>query len=122
MGLQMFRPNKAAQMTTPLRLQAAETAKINGVNKKTYKDVEGNNGIIWVNFATYGGTETTVNGLLVVEETATITTWYRPDIKSDCRVKRLTDNAIFEIIGEPENVEMRNMILIFKVRRVKGGV
>lgn len=115
----MFRPNKAAQMTTPLQLQTAETAKINGVNKKTYKDVDG---VIMANFATYGGTETTVNGILAVEETATITTWYRPDIKSDCRVKRLTDNAIFEIIGEPENVEMRNMILIFKVRRVKGGV
>jgi hypothetical protein len=34
---------------------------------------------------------------------------------------RLSDGAVYDIIGEPENLEMRNMFLKFKIRRVKGG-
>jgi hypothetical protein len=34
---------------------------------------------------------------------------------------RLSDGAVFDILGEPENIEMRNQFLKFKVRRVKGG-
>lgn len=114
----MYRPNEAAQMTTPLELQTYSTDKANGVRTKKYTSVEG---IIFANFKTYGGTERIVNDVLVVEDTADIVCWYRPDITSGCRVKRLTDGAIYEIIGEPENIEQRNMILKFKVKRVKGG-
>jgi hypothetical protein len=69
----------------------------------------------------YGGTETTINGVLSVEDTAQIVCWYRPDIRSECRLVRLTDGAVYEVIGEPENIEMRNQFLKFKVRRVAGG-
>ena len=114
----MHRPEKARQMTTPFMLQKPSKAYINGVQQKTFADF-GKPALC--NFSTYGGTETTTNGVLSVEDTATVTTWFDPDIKSDCRIKRLTDNAVFKIIGEPENIEMRNMFLVFKVRRVKGG-
>lgn len=114
----MIRPNKAAHMTTPMRLQTPTIERINGVNVKTFKPDEA---VIMANFASYGGTEKTVNGMIVIEDTATITTWYRPEITGECRFVRLTDNAVFEIIGEPENIEMRNMFLVCKVRRVKGG-
>lgn len=114
----MFRPNEAAQMTTPMMLQTPKTEKVNGVLTKTFSDVDG---VIFANFKTYGGTERVVNDIVVVEDTANIVCWYRPDIKSGCRVKRLTDNAVYEIIGEPENIEQRNMILKFKVKRAKGG-
>jgi head-tail adaptor len=114
----MYRPIEAAQMTTPTRLQTPTGAKTLGVNKNTYTDVAG---VVKVNWKSYGGTETTSNGVLSVEDTAQITCWYRPDIRSGCRLKRLTDGAVYEIIGEPENIEMRNQFLKFKVRRVKGG-
>lgn len=114
----MHRPAKTAQMTTPFRLLIPTTEKSLGVNVKTFAE---QSDVMMCNCATYGGTETTTNGVLTVEETATITTWFRPDIKSDCRIKRLTDNAVFEVVGEPENIEMRNMFLVFKVRRIKGG-
>ena len=120
----MFRPSEAAQMTTPLRLQQPVTATSYGVNKKTY---ENTNGVLWANFKTFGGTEKTDNGIITVEDTAQIVCWYRPDITSGCRVVLLdgtedSDNAkCYEILGEPENIEQRNMFLKFKVRRVKGG-
>ena len=120
----MFRPNEAAQMTTPLRLQQPVTAISYGVNKKTYENV---NGVIMANFKTYGGTEKNDNGIITVEDTAQVVCWYRPDIKGGCRVVLLdgTENGnnakCYEILGEPENIELRNMFLKFKVRRVKGG-
>lgn len=72
-------------------------------------------------FKTYGGTETNKNGVYSVIDTANIETWYRPDIKADCRIKVLTTGAIYAIIGEPENINMRNQYCKFKVQRVKGG-
>lgn len=108
-------------MTTPLVLQVpAPITTYNGVRTKpTFTDAEG---IVYANFKTYGGTETKVDGIFEVIETAQIVCWFRPDIKSDCRVKRATDGAVYEIIGDPENIEERNQFLKFKVRRIKGGV
>lgn len=120
----MYRPSEAGQMTTPLRLQTPQITTEYGVNKKVWVDVPD---IIWANFKTYGGTEKVDNNILSVEDTANIVCWYRPDIQSDCRFILLdgtetTENAkYYEILGEPENIEMRNQFLKFKVRRVKGG-
>lgn len=117
----MYKPTEAAQMTTPLRLQVPEYRSVNGVDVKTMKDVEGTRGIVMCNFKTYGGTETTVNDVLAVENTADIVCWYRPDITSDCGFKRLSDGAEYEILGDPENLEQRNQFLKMKLRRIKGG-
>lgn len=107
-------------MTTPMLLQAPTGAtRVNGALKKTYTDVPG---IIYANYKTYGGTERQSNDVYVVDDTADIVCWYRPDIKSDCRIKRIEDGAVFDIIGEPEDLERRHMFLKFKIRRVKGGV
>ena len=51
----------------------------------------------------------------------TIETYYTDKIKSDDRIRRLTDGAVFEIKGEPEKIEMRFLFLKIKVQRVKGG-
>ena len=114
----MYRPIEAAQMTTATRLQTPTDGKTLGVSTNTYADVAG---VLMVNWKSYGGTETTSNGVLSVEDTAQIVCWYRPDIRSNSRLVRLADGATYEIIGEPENIEMRNQFLKFKVRRVKGG-
>lgn len=114
----MFRPPEANQMTTPLILQVPTQTKYNGVRTNSYTDVDD---VIFANFKTYGGTESVVNGILQIIETANIVCWYRPDITAGCRIKRTSDNAIFEILGEPENIEQRNMFLKFKVKRIKGG-
>lgn len=114
----MYRPSEAAQMTTPMRLQLPKTVTEYGVSKKVYTDAEG---IVWCNFKTFGGTEKVSNDMLTVEDTAQIVCWFRPDIDGDCRIVRLSDGAVFEILGSPENIEMRNQFLKFKIRRIKGG-
>lgn len=113
----MFRPEKSKQMTTPMLLLVPTSTNTMGVRTKTYTDDVRFN----CNFATYGGTESISNDTLNVIDTAEIVCWYHPHIKSGCRVKRLTDNAVYDIIGEPEDLEMRHMIFKFKIRRVKGG-
>lgn len=115
-----YRPKEIDNLDCAMRLliPAWETTA-SGVDKPVYPK-EGP--LFFANFKSYGGTERDVNGKYVIEDTATITTWYRPDLKSDCRVVRLEDNAVFEILNEPEDVNFRHMFLIFKVKRVKGKV
>ena len=91
-----------------------------GVEQKTFTAVE--NGIRFNgSFRTFGGTDREVNGLFVVENTATIETWFRPEIRSDCRIYVPQTDMVYEIIGEPENIELRNQYLRIRCRAVKGG-
>lgn len=102
----------------PMLLYAPTYSTVNGVRKKSYPQ---DGTLFFGSFKTYGGTETNVNGVLSVEDTATVETWFMPEIKSDCRIEIANTGAAYEIIGEPENIELRNQFLKFKVRRVKGG-
>lgn len=114
----MFKPAKAANMRTVVQLRIVASEKHDGRRlKREYAD----SFIFPCNFSSHGGTESVVDGLLVIDETATITSRYFPEITANCRIKLLPSGNEYEIIGEPENVEMANMWLIFKVRRVKGG-
>lgn len=103
---------------TALYLFTPVYKEINGVVTKEYP----NKGeLFYASFKSYGGTESVSNGLLSIEDTADIEMWFRPDVKSNCIIKNAITGARYEIIGEPENVEMANQILKFKVRRIKGG-
>lgn len=113
----MYRPDEVRQMTTPMMVYKTEEKFVLGVKTKVLTPADK----VFCNFKTYGGTEKEVNGVIAVEDTATITCWYHPCITSDCILERLTDGARFEVLGEPENIEQRNMVMRFKVRRVKGG-
>ena len=94
----------------------------------TYKTVKGvdvpvypeSGELFYCKFKTYGGTETTVNGVLTVVDTANVETWYRPDITSASQLR--LGSKVYEVMGEPEDIEQRHQILKFKVRGVKGGV
>lgn len=114
----IYKDKNAHEMRTPVKLLIPTgTKKYNGVNRCTYP-ADGD--VIFVNWKSYGGTETTVNGVYSILDTALITTWYRPDIAANCRLLR-EDGAVYEIMNEPENIEMQNVFLTFKVQRVKGG-
>lgn len=112
----IYSPKEMQQLRTAAKLLApkAETQTL-GVYRATYED----KGTIFCNWKTYGGTEQTVDGVYSVIDTATVTTWYRSDITSRCRLQ--LGDAVYEIINEPENIEQQNRVLVFKVQRVKGG-
>lgn len=116
----MARFKLSAPLTVAMVLLAPVYAKVLGVESKTFPDIA--DGIPFNgNFRTFGGTERDVNGAYSIEDTAIVETWYDPAIKSDCRIAIRDSGAVYEIINEPENVELRNQYLKFRVRRVKGG-
>lgn len=115
----MYRPT--AEFDTAMILLKPTFQTISGVRKKVYPDLT--DGIMFNgSFKTYGGTETTVNGILSIESTAVIETWFRPEITGECRIAIAGTTEFYEIIGDPENINRRNQFLKFKVKRVKGGV
>lgn len=103
---------------TAIELLMPAYTSVKGVQVKTFPD-RGER--LNCSFKTYGGQETNVNGVYSILDTASIETWYRPDIKADCRIKLLATGQVYEIIGKPENINMRNQFLKFKVRAVEGG-
>ena len=104
----------------PVKILQPTWQESNGVRKKIYPDPDTVNDVVFVSFRTFGGTERESNGLYLIENTATVETWYRPDITSDCQVFLTPTGQIYEVIGEPENIEMRNQFLKFRVRLVGG--
>lgn len=104
--------------TVPVELFIPTYSSAKGVQKKTFP-AKGER--LNCSLKTYGGTETTENGVYTVLDTAQVETWYRPDIKADCRIKVLSTGAVYEVIGKPENIDMRNQFVRFKVRAVEGG-
>lgn len=102
--------------STPAALLIPTEQYFKGVLKKTYPETGEQ---IYTSFRTFGGTETTSNGQTVVENTGIVQTWYRPDITASCRL--VIGGVPYEILGTPENINMMNQYLQFKVRAVKGG-
>lgn len=117
-----YRPS--LPFSTPLIVLTPTYSKVAGVHTKVLPDLA-NGFVIYGTFKTYGGTRNTeksMDGVLSIEDTAEIETWYRPDITSDCVIALADTGAKYEILGEPENINRRNQFLKFKVRRIKGGV
>lgn len=106
--------------TIPLILLIPTYRTVSGVAVKDYPSISSGT-LIYGSFKTYGGTEWNVNNLYSIEDTAIVETWYRPDIKSDCRIYVPSNGGTYEIWNEPENINMRNQFIRFKVRRYKGG-
>ena len=111
-----FKP--AFPYSTAIELLIPTYTTVKGNKVKTYPT----QGIrLNCSFKTYGGTETNVNGVMSVVDTANVETWYRPDIKTECRIKVLQTGGIYEVMIPPENIDMRNQFVKFKVQAVKGG-
>ena len=109
-----YRPSEP--YCTPVELFNPTYETVKGVTKKVYPDT---GEVIFCSFKTYGGTETTINDVITLVDTANVETWFRPDITSSSLIK--LGNKTYELMGEPENIEQRNQFLKFKVRGVRGG-
>lgn len=110
----------ASPLNVPLMLLVPTYGNQYGVDSKTYPEMSAGI-LIYGNFRTFGGTERQVSGVYSVENTATVETWYRPDIKSNCRIGVPQTGQVYDILGEPENIGMRNQYIRMKLIEVKGG-
>ena len=110
---------KSPYVTPMMVLNPIKIDNIRGKIVKTYPDESKD--IINVSFKTFGGTEAVVDGVWTIQDTANIETWYREDITSDTRLKKLNNNRIYEVVGDPENIDDRNQYLKFKVKHIRGS-
>ena len=113
--MSIYKP--ALPFTVPIYLHFPVIEIIKGVAVKSY----GNKTLIYCSFKTYGGTEVNSNGVLALENTAIIETWYREDITANCVVSLAESGKLYSIIGIPENISMKNKFLKFKVKAIQGG-
>lgn len=111
----MYKPKEPFATVLELFNPVYETVK--GVTVKSYPETPTD--AINCIFKTYGGTESTVNDVYSLIDTANVETWYRPDITAASRFK--LGSKLYEVIGEPEDISQRHQYLKFKVRGVRGG-
>lgn len=110
-----YRPSMP--FNVPAQILKGEYRNVNGVKRKVFTVGD----VIFVSAKSYGGTETNINGKIVIEDTINIETWYRPDITSIDGLRLLDDGSLWEIVNHPENIDRRNQFLKFKIRRREGG-
>lgn len=116
----MARSYKAsAPFHIPMKILVPTTEMVLGTAKKTFSDPEDSK-LIYGSFRTFGGTENVQNGVITIIDTATVDTWYRPDITADCRIYLCETGQSYEIISDPEDIQMRHQYLQFKVKKVGG--
>lgn len=111
----MYKPANIREFVTQAVYKKATSQTVSGRTNKTYTE----SGIVRGKFKQKGTAEIQANGLTVVNEKTTFTTWYRADYKA---ADILTINGVdFEIVGNPENVEMRNRYSVITLERISGG-
>lgn len=110
-----YKPNGYQQLSTPVKLYKTVTARELGQIVKTREYAA----LIYCNVKSYGGTNIVNGNELKIEDTLDLVTWYRPDITAETAVE--IDGKMYEVIGAPEDVEMRHVWLKMKVKRVANG-
>lgn len=110
-----YKPNGYQQLSTPVKLYHTTVEKRLGqvVRAREYLDT------IFCNVKSYGGTNVINGNEWRVEDTLDLVTWYRPDITSNSAVE--IDGKMYEVMGAPEDCEMRHIWMKFKVKRVADG-
>lgn len=111
----MSRYRPTIPFNTPMTLLIPTTTMVSGVAKKTYAESD----VIFCGFRTFGGTENLSNGVYTVIDTATVDTWYRPDINADCRLQ-MDSGDTYEIVGDPEDILQQHQFLKIRVKKVGG--
>lgn len=111
----------AAPFSVPMKLLVPTVENVRGARVKDYPNPDDVEAVFFGSFRTFGGTERMANEVYTIEDTATVDTWYDPVMTADCRVYVCQTGKTYEIIGTPENIEMRNQYCSFKVRAIGGG-
>ena len=88
------------------------------VNGRTQKEVQAV-ATIRGKFKIKGTSDIDANGLLVVHDRTTFTTWWKSDFKAGDIFE--INGIDWQVKGEPENVELRGRYAILTLERIGGG-
>lgn len=111
----MYKPANIREFVTLAVHKKAVEVEVNGRVTKQFTIV----GNLRGKFKQKGTAEATTNGLIVVNTKTTFTTWFKSTVTA---TDILTINGVdYEIIGDPENVEMRGRYMIINLEKISGG-
>ena len=113
----MYKPCRASEMVTPAIHQKPTYSTVHGREKKTF--INAPKPSIRGKFKQKSAGDVTANGLYVVNEKTSFTTWYKSDIESGDRL--IINGAAYEIKGKPENVEQRGRYMVCNLELLEGG-
>ena len=113
-----FKPN--APFDVAMKLLIPTSSVVKGVTKKVYPNPEEIDDVFFGSFKTYGGAENFSNDVYTVFNTAKIDTWFNPNIKADCQIYICETGESYQVINEPENIDMRHQFMQFKVEKIGG--
>jgi len=106
-------------LTTPIRIQKNQNqVNENGFPVEEWIDIIPD--AIFCEWKNKFGAETYKNLAQQVKQPASIRLWYMPDIDETCRVIRIDDGVIFEIVSV-DNVGNRNQQLEIEVKSFIEG-
>ena len=111
----MFKPAKIREFVTPAVHKKPVEEEVNGRLVKKYKAVGNARG----KFKLKGTTEITANGLTVVNDKTSYTTWFKStyEAKDILTIKGID----YEVKGTPEDTEGRGRYSVLLLERIGGG-
>ena len=113
----MYKPANIREFVTPAKHKKVIKQLVMGREVETIQEAPKPN--LRGKFKLKGTTETTQNGLVVVNDKTTYTTWWKSDFESS---DILTINGVdYRVIGTPENVEGRGRYAVLNLEKVEGG-
>ena len=104
--------------SVPFKIGTPTIKTVKGVPTKTYAEGET---VYFGAIRTFLGTESVKDGLYSVIDTATLETWFMPELKADCRVHLLESDEFYEVVGTPEDIQKRHQYMKARLQAVKGG-
>lgn len=112
----------AAPFATPMYVLTPTYKTVKGVRQQVWPAVDtlGDEDLIFGSFRSFGGTDVSRDDLVVVQSTATVDTWYRPDIQSNIRLYLPQTGDTYEILGDPEDISMRHQYMRIRVSKIGG--
>lgn len=108
-----------APFNVAMKLLVPTSQRVQGAVKKTFSEPQ-DSFLFFGSFRTFGGTESIKNDVYTLINTATIDCWFNPNITADCRIYLCDTEEVYEIISDPEDINMRHQYMQFKVRKVGG--
>lgn len=113
----MYKPAPIREFVTPAIHKKMVSVTVSGRSKKVPQEV----GTVRGKFKQKGTAETNANGLTVINEKTTFTTWWKTVEPFEAKDVLTIGGIDFEIKGEPENVELRSLYAIITLERIGGG-
>lgn len=111
----MYKPANIRNFKVVAIHKKANSVVINGRTIKNYEEV----GRVKGQFKQKGTREQTANGVYVVNDNITFITWWKKDFQAS---DILNINGVdYQIIGTPENVELRGKYAVINLEKIEGG-